>query len=113
MYVIKTALFLIFFAASFARVEASKCFYDEPAQAPGIVRISGHVEYVALEGGYFRIVDCQGTTYLPSNFDKWGYFQQHRLRIRALLRKIEVARSFRMGGATAVVIIELERLEEK
>jgi len=75
---------------------------------PGdVFTILAEVRYVSLEGGYYRLVDEAGETYLPTNFKQWPNFQQDALRVSVELRKLKAGYSFQMGGETRVEIVSM------
>lgn len=70
------------------------------------VQITGHIEFVPLEGGFWGIIGENGQQYEPASLPK--AFQEDELPVRATLRPLTGQVSFRMWG-TLVEIVSLER----
>lgn len=69
----------------------------------------GKVEYVPLEGTYFRLVSVDGQRYLPKNFDQWDDLKKDGLKVTGQLMLKPARFSFQMGGETFVEIVSLAR----
>tara|TARA_B100000959_G_scaffold253523_1_gene284452 strand:- start:339 stop:650 length:312 start_codon:yes stop_codon:yes gene_type:complete len=69
----------------------------------------GEVEYVPLEGSYFRLVSVNGKRYLPKNFDQWNDLKKDGLKVTGQLILKPARFSLQMGGETFVEIVRLVR----
>jgi hypothetical protein len=101
------ALFALLSLLGTAVAEPSVPKPDQP-HTEEVILSNGQVQWVDLEGGYFRLVEQHGGTYLPTNFEQYPHLHKDRLAVVGVLRIIPQRFSFQMGGDTPVQIVELE-----
>ncbi|MDH7569123.1 MAG: hypothetical protein QHJ73_06005 [Armatimonadota bacterium] len=75
---------------------------SEEGSTPNMVRATGTITYIALEGGFYGIVGDDGHRYDPVNLPK--EFQQNGLRVRFEVRPRPDMASFHMWGILVEVV---------
>jgi hypothetical protein len=81
---------------------------SEPApEGEDVIQVSGTVEFISLEGGFYAIRTADGKTYDPINLPQEYHHQGMRVRVKARMRG-DVA-SVHMAGP----IIEILSIEKR
>ena len=94
-----------------ADVLANECAITKKSSLPESIFLpEARVQWVELEGGYYRIVDALNRQFLPRNFNQFPQLHHDGLAVCGVLKKIEQGYSFQMGGEVAVQAIELVAL---
>ena len=91
------------------RLTVLACFFLSAEALAGNFDFKGKVEYVPLEGSYYRLVSADGKRYLPRNFDHWDDLKQDGLKVSGQLILKPARFSVQMGGETFVEIVNLSR----
>lgn len=99
---------LLFAALMGFSASASDCpVANETASSRHISLARAKVEWVDLEGGYYRIIDSLNRRFLPQNLGQFPQLQKDGLVVCGLLEKIDQGYSFQMGGEVAVRVVSL------
>lgn len=77
------------------------------AQEENVLRFTGTVVYVPVEGGFFGIQGDDGRKYDPRNLPE--EFRRDKLPVRVVARPVEGAVGFHMWGR----IVDIVRIEKK
>ena len=72
-----------------------------------VVKGTGRIQYVDLEGGFYGIISDDGAHYDPVNLPE--DFMEDGLRVRCTLKILDNQSSIHMWG-TVVYILEIERI---
>ena len=72
-----------------------------------VISLTGTIQFISLEGGFFAIRGDDGTTYDPLNLQR--DYQQNGLRVRLKARLRNDVATVRMAGPV-IEILEIEKM---
>ncbi len=98
-------LLLLSGCALAAQTDPSTDFSTQEGAA--IMHVTGKIVFIPLEGGFYGIIADDGRQFDPLGLPE--EFRKDSLPIRAVLKEVEGAVSFRMWGT----IVEIVKIEKK
>lgn len=101
------ALSIVYLASLLVACSASLAQLPEEQGEAGTINISGTVQYVPLEGGFFGISGDDGKRYEPLSLNK--DFAADGLKVKAVVKPVDVA-SIKMWGQP-VKILSIRRAD--